>query len=45
MLKKVDETMMLEPQQLQVKNMVPIARTSIGKKSVLIHAVLPTDTP
>ena len=29
----------------QVRNIVPIARTSMGKKSVDIHAVLPTDTP
>lgn len=36
---------MFDPQQEQVSHIVPIARTSIGKKSVLIHAVLPTDTP
>lgn len=29
----------------QVRNIVPIARTSMGKKSVDIHAVLPTETP
>ena len=29
----------------QVRNIVPIGRTSMGKKSVDIHAVLPTDTP
>jgi hypothetical protein len=34
-----------DPQHEQVKNMVPMARTSWLKKSVLIQAVLPTDTP
>lgn len=34
MVRKVDDTMMLEPQQDMVRNMVPMARTSIGKKSV-----------
>lgn len=29
----------------QVRNIVPIARTSMGKKSVDIHAVFPTETP
>ncbi|KAI7223969.1 general substrate transporter [Hortaea werneckii] len=41
----VDETMMLDPQQLQVSHIVPMARTSIGKKSVDIQAVFPTLTP
>lgn len=43
--KKVDETIMLLPQQEQVNHMVPIARTPMGKKSQLIHAVFPTETP
>jgi hypothetical protein len=37
--------MMFEPQHEQVSHIVPMARTSMGKKSVLIHAVLPTETP
>jgi hypothetical protein len=34
-----------EAQQEQVNHIVPILRTSWLKKSVLIHAVLPTETP
>lgn len=37
--KKVDDTIMFEPQQQQVNHMVPMARTSMGKKSVLIHGI------
>lgn len=43
--RNVEETMRFEPQQQQVIYIVPTARTSIGKKSALIQAVLPIDTP
>lgn len=43
MVRNVDDTIMLGPQLQQVIHMVPMARTSIGKKSVLIHGTLPTD--
>ena len=31
---------MLEPQQEQVSHMVPMARTSMGKKSVTLERIL-----
>ena len=43
--KKTDTGQVEQPQHEQVNHMVPMARTSMGKKSVDIQAVFPTLTP